>query len=78
MDSKKRKTIHYIYTESYKVINTYNCQNFTDIDINISQIEALRKQDISSFVDYKLESGCIVNVELFARKIIEEEINKIK
>ena len=73
MSSVKRNQVHFIYTQSYHVIDLANCPNLKESDIDVSSLEVLRKENTSTTVLYGKD--CKVSVKLISRNEMQELMN---
>ena len=48
----KRKQIHFIYTESFTVLDIANCPSLTIKDVDAAKLESFRMQDVSYLIEY--------------------------
>jgi hypothetical protein len=53
MSSIKRNQVHFIYTQSYIVLDLANCPNLKETDIDVAKIEVLRKENTSTTVSIR-------------------------
>jgi hypothetical protein len=75
MSSIKRNQVHFIYTQSYTVLDLANCPNLKETDIDVAKIEVFRKENTSSTVFYGKD--CKVSVKLISRNEMQELMNVI-
>ena len=73
MSSIKRNQVHFIYTQSYTVLDLANCPNLKETDIDVAKIEVFRKENTSSTVFYGKD--CKVSVKLISRNEMQELMN---
>jgi hypothetical protein len=73
MSSIKRNQVHFIYTQSYIVLDLANCPNLKETDIDVAKIEVFRKENTSSTVFYGKD--CKVSVKLISRNEMQELMN---
>lgn len=78
MDPLKRRQIHYLYTESYKIVASNSCNDFILTDFDVAQYEIYRKETSNAIIEYTTTSGCKISIELIARNTLSENILKIK
>lgn len=76
MSDAKRNQVHFIYTESYKVLDMDNCPSMKVTDIDVAKMESLRKEDVSMIIKYGNE--CQVSIELISRNELNGKLNTIK
>ena len=73
MSSIKLNQVHFIYTQSYTVLDLANCPNLKETDIDVAKIEVFRKENTSSTVFYGKD--CKVSVKLISRNEMQELMN---
>jgi hypothetical protein len=78
MDPLKRRQIHYLYTESYRIVASNSCNDFILTDFDVAQYEIYRKETSNAIIEYTTTSGCKISIELIARNTLSENILKIK
>lgn len=76
MSDAKRNQVHFIYTESYRVLDMGRCPSMNITDIDIAKIETLRKENTSTIVKYG--NDCQVTIELLSRNELNIKLNAIK
>lgn len=76
MSDAKRNQVHFIYTESYRVLDINNCPSMKETDIDIAKIDFLRKENETTLVKYGSE--CQVTIELFSRNDLNIKLKAIK
>jgi hypothetical protein len=70
MPSVKLNQIHFIYTQSYHVLDLANCPNLRESDIDVAKIEVFRKENSSTTVLYGTD--CKVSVQLISRNEMQQ------
>jgi hypothetical protein len=74
LTNRKRKQVHFIYTQSFTVLNIENCPSLTIKDIDISKLEIHRKENESITINYGNE--CIISVTLISRKELTQKLEE--
>lgn len=75
MPAAKRNQVHFIYTQSYHVIDMANCPTMKDTDIDVAKLEIFRKEDATTTVLYG--NDCKVSVQLISRKEMQQLMDVI-
>ncbi len=75
MPAVKRKQIHFIYTESFTVLDIANCPSLTIKDIDAAKLEAYRMQDVSYLIEYG--EKCKLHINLMSKNEMQQRLNTI-
>ena len=71
----KRKQIHFIYTESFTVLDIANCPSLTIKDIDVAKLESYRMQDVSYLIEYG--EKCKLHINLMSKNEMQQRLNAI-
>lgn len=76
MSLTKLKQIHYLYTESYTILDLDKCSGLNFLDVDVAVIESERKEDADTIVEYGKD--CKVHVRLISRNLVTQKFNEFK
>lgn len=71
----KRKQIHFIYTESFTVLDIANCPSLTIKDVDAAKLESFRMQDVSYLIEYG--ENCKLHINLMSKNEMQQRLNAI-
>ena len=71
----KRKQIHFIYTESFTVLDIANCASLTIKDVDAAKLESFRMQDVSYLIEYG--ENCKLHINLMSKNEMQQRLNAI-
>jgi len=71
----KRKQIHFIYTESFTVLDIANCPSLTIKDVDAAKLESFRMQDVSYLIEYG--ENCKLHINLMSKNKMQQRLNAI-
>lgn len=71
----KRKQIHFIYTESFTVLDIANCPSLTIKDLDAAKLESYRMQDVSYLIEYG--DKCKLHINLMSKNEMQQRLNAI-
>lgn len=75
MPAIKRKQIHFIYTESFTVLDIANCASLTIKDVDAAKLESFRMQDVSYLIEYG--ENCKLHINLMSKNEMQQRLNAI-
>lgn len=75
MSLVKLKQIHFLYTESYTVIDSEDCKDFKNVDIDIAKIEIYRQENESTIIDFG--ENCKLHIKLISKTALKEKFNSL-
>lgn len=75
MTAVKRKQIHFIYTESFTILDIANCPSLTIKDIDAAKLEDFRMQNTSYLIEYG--GNCKLHINLMSKIELQEQLKAI-